>query len=110
MCFLPAFLPASLSSQRIETPRRGFLSHWQARVGVAGALPLAQALVITGTPLGLEPTPTSAKERNCISSFLPSPGLSLGEAHDLCMKAQGFLKKQVSPDLRILIPILSGPS
>lgn len=80
VCFLPASLPASLSSQIIETPRRGFLSHWQARVGVAGALPLAQALVITGTPLGLEPTPTSAKESNCISSFLPSPGLSLGEA------------------------------
>lgn len=75
----PTFLPASLSSQIIEIPRRGFLSPWQARVGVAGALPLAQALVITGTPLGSEPTSTSTRESNCISSFLPRPRPSLGE-------------------------------
>lgn len=110
VCFLPAALPASLSSQIIETPRRGFLSPWQARVGVAGALPLAQALVITGTPLGCEPTPTSAEESNCISSFVPAQGSHWERPPDLAMKGQGFLKRRVGPDLSLLILTLSGPS
>lgn len=109
MCFLPAFLPASLSSQIIETPRRGFLSRWQARVGVAGALPLVQALVITGTPLGPEPTPTSARRATVLAASCPAQGSHWERPSDLSMKGQGFLKRQVGPDLSLLILILSGP-
>lgn len=108
-----AVSPANFSSRLTffsddRNTQEGFLSPWQARVGVAGALPLAQTLVITGTPLGSEPTPLQQGRATVLAASCPEQGSLWEMPPDLSRKGQGFLKRQVIPDSALLILALSG--
>lgn len=75
VCFLANFsslLP--YFSRIIEIPRRGSFPHWPARGG--GALPLAQAPVITGTPPGPGASSPPTRGSDYISCSLCSSSFS----------------------------------